>query len=199
MLLILILGLAAIHLKMSNVHSSEIVNQMHAVRVLNVTEIYEGGAVKIYTVINNPETWTLYNLSCYFLVKPATEISVVSIVNESDVNTTYDFEGEEYLNVSMFVERVGMESNFIHWIVLEFGKNGTYTVYSSKLRGIRAKGELKEEFEIQINNASIEVKKGVRGYPAEGTKDGSLFVIFATILLPFCIIGISNKITRKKV
>lgn len=197
-LIILIIGALLVHLNTNAARSSEIVNQIHAVRVLNATEIHEGEAVRVYTIMNNPETWTLYNLSCYFLIKPAVEIEVVSMFNISGINTTHDFKGREYLNVSIFVKRVKMKSKIIHWVDLKFGKNGTYMIYSSKLHGIRVKGELKEEFELQINNASIEVKKGIRGYPPEGTKDGTLIVLFAT-LLPFCIIGISNKITRRKV
>ena len=172
--------------------------QMRVVRVLNATEIYKGSAVKIYTVINNPETWTLHNLSCYFLLKPYKEIDIVDFLNDSGVITKYKGKGEDYVNISISIERINMNSKLVHWVVVKFNKEGEYKIESSKLKGTRTKGELVEEFEIEINNASIKVNKKPKPTPPEGTKNGYLPVVLVTIFLPFASIAFSEKIFRKK-
>ena len=177
---------------------------MYAVRVLNATEIYVGQSVKIYTIINNPETWALYNISCWFLVKPYTSIDIVDMLNTSQVVTRYEAEGEDYVNISIFVKKIDIEIRFIHWIVLRFNKNGTYDIITynttkvAMIHGTRVKGELMEEFNMTINNASITVKNRPKPYPPEGTKNADVVVIFVTLILPILVISISNKIVRRR-
>ncbi|GEM_PF-5340090 len=171
---------------------------LHAARVLNATEIHAGQSIQIYTIINNPETWTLYNISGHFLIRPATKLTIVDALNITNVSVTrYVFEREEYVNVTFEIKYVAPQTTFIHWVVIRFGEEGTYSIVSSKISGVRVKGELKEEFELGINDASIEVKKYVPGYPPEGTKDGTLLAVFITILLPLIFMGGINKLIKE--
>ncbi len=177
---------------------------MYAVRVLNATEITVGQAVKIYTIINNIETWVLYNISCWFLVKPYTGIDIVDMLNTSQVTTKYVSEGEDFVNISVFIKKVDMKTRFIHWVVLRFKKNGTYDIISyntskvAMIHGTRVKGELIEEFNMTVNNASITVKNRPKPYPPEGTKNAYTAIIFVTLILPILIISLSNKIARRR-
>ena len=171
---------------------------LHAARVLNATEIYAGQSVKIYTIINNPETWTLHNITCYFLIKPATRVSIVDALNITNISTTkYVFEGEEYVNITIEIKHVGPKTIFVHWVTVKFERKGSYDIVSGRIFGVRTKGELKEEFELGINDASIEVKEVLPEYPAEGTKEGSLLAFFVMVLLPLLIMGVINKIIKK--
>ena len=178
--------------------------QLYAVRVLNATRIEEGEAVKIYTIINNPETWILHNITCWFIVKPFADVEIVGMLKGSGVTTSYEAEGEEYVNITIEIEKVDMKTRFVHWVVMRFKKNGTYEVisYASKkvasLTGTRTKGEFIQKFNLTINNASITVEKAPRPYPPEGTKYAYNYIVFITIVAPLLIISAANKIVWRR-
>ena len=104
--------------------------RLHAVRVLNATTICRGKSVKIFTIIDNPETWTLHNISCFFIIRPAKGVEIVRWINVSGAYTDYRLEGEEFANITMRIDLVGMKSKFIHWVVVRFRSNGTSVSYT---------------------------------------------------------------------
>ena len=97
-----------------------------------------------------------------------------------------------------------MSTRFAHWIALKFNRNGTYNIlsYYNKrvvaIHGNRTKGELIEEFNMSINNASITVKKRPKPCPSEGTKNAYPIVVIATIIMPLTFVALSNKIGRRR-
>lgn len=189
-----------IHPVAGSLTSSSVYPQMelHAARVLNATTVHRNEAVTIYTVINNPETWTLYNITGYFLIRPAVKLSIVDFLNITNISTTrYEFELEEYVNITFEIASVRPQGVFIHWVIVLFRVEGTYNIISSKIIGTRTKGELKEKFELSVNNASIKVKGQVERYPSEGTRDATLLVLLVTICLPVVLIGSFGGVFRR--
>ena len=176
---------------------AETTENVTVIRVLNTTEIYEGEAVKIYTIIDNPGTWVLYNISCFLVLRPFVGVDVVDYLNESGVTTEYETRGEEYCNFSISIKRINMSSKFIHWITLRFNKNGTYKIESSIITFTQVKGEIIAETKIEVNGARIEVRKKPRPYPPEGAICGYPIAIGITILLPLVCIFLLGRFIRK--
>ena len=182
-------------LRTSTIHSQM---ELHAARVLNATVVSRNEAVQIYTVINNPETWTLHNMTGYFIIRPAVKLIIVDVLNITNISTTrYEFVLEEYVNITFEIVSVKPQEKFIHWVIVRFGAEGIYNIISGEISGVRTKGELKEEFTLSVNNASIKVTGRTERYPPEGTKDATLLVILSTIYLPLVLIGSIGKISKR--
>lgn len=164
-------------------------------RVINSTNVYVNQPINLTTIIDNPTTWVLKNVS--FEIKLGKDIKFIDALNTSNVETHVD-ESEEETTVRVNITIIPQNTKEVYWVVIKFTKEGDYTISESSVSFIKQKGELTEKGSITIPSITIKVSKKERQYPPEGSKDATIQILLVTILIPLIIIGIANKIAWKE-
>ena len=181
--------------KLLNTNNEYVTSDVLGARVINSTKVYVNQPVNLTTIINNPTTWTLKNIS--FEINLNKEVEVIEALNTSDVITHIE-ELEEEILVRVNITLIPMNSKGIQWIVIKFTKDGDYDIGESTVSFIKQKGELTEKESITIPTITINVLKPENPYPEEGSRDITIPILLITIIIPLAIIGISQKIAWKE-
>lgn len=168
-------------------------DNIQAIRVVNSSSIHVLDPVNITTIIENPTTWTLKNIS--FSVTIPKDVKIISALNDSNTNTTIIAEEDSYI-IKVNISTIKMSTSYIHWIIIKFTKEGEKEIGESTIKMAKQKGELIEEDTIICPAISLTVLKSQK-VPQEGTRDMSMFLIVVLIILPLGLMAISHKIAAR--
>jgi len=167
-----------------------------AMRVVNSTKIHIRDPVNISTIINNPTTWVLKNISFSYVIPLDTEI--ILVLNNSPLVLTKIEENEEGYKIQVNISRIDQNSIFVHWIIVKFKKEGNYNIGSSDIYFVKQKGELIERGTITCPSISFYVYKYERPVPKEGEVDFSALIMLVTVIIPISILASAHKIAAKR-
>ena len=171
-------------------------DEISAIRIVNTTRVYIKQRINITTLISNPTTWILKNLSFSFTLPLETKI--IAVLNGTDdvKISSKIIEEEEYFTVKVNISMIPIHSVFAYWVIVSFNKTGEYKIGSSEITFVKQKGELEEEDTISCPEITIRVYEKQKPIPPEGEMDFSYGIIFFTIILPLIIMSIAHKIAR---
>ncbi len=164
-------------------------------RVINSRSVYVNQPINLTTIIDNPTTWTLKNIS--FEIKLDTEINIISIENNSNVKT-YVEEGEEEILVKVNISLIQMKSRGSQWMIIAFKEKGSYSIGESVITFVKQKGELIESGRITIPTITINVLEQEKPYPEEGSRDATIAILLFTVIIPVIVISTAHKIAWKE-
>lgn len=200
MLLLNLAILASFRIKLYSLNSSQylapVQEEIIAIRIINTTTIHVGDVVNLSTVISNPTTWTLINIS-FFLILPS-DIIIISSFNESPIVETKLHETEEGYNISAKISTIERHQVFAHWLIIKFKKDGIYEIPDSTITFRMKKGELIEEGTINCPAIMLKVQREIKRAPPEGKTDALFLIILTTILAPLGILAVADKIAAKE-
>ena len=124
LLFLAVLGYNIISLQANmNFRVNENEDEILAARVLNCTKIYVNKPVNLTTIINNPTTWMLKNIT--FSISLPLKTRIITILNSSLVNTSIE-ETDEEIIVSVNITQINSQSIFVHWLIIQFEEKGDY-------------------------------------------------------------------------
>lgn len=168
-------------------------DNIQTIRVVNSSSIHVLDPVNITTIIENPTTWTLKNIS--FSVTIPKDVKIISTLNDSNTNTTIIAEEDSYI-IKVNISAIKMSTSYIHWIIIKFTKEGEKEIGESTIKMTKQKGELIEEDTIICPAISLTVLKSQK-VPQEGTRDITMFLIVVLIILPLGLMAVSHKIAAR--
>lgn len=164
-------------------------------RVINSSEVYVGNPINLTTIIDNPTTWVLKNIS--FEIKINEKIVIIEAKNVSNVMSWIKETEEGYL-VKVNITKIESSSKGVHWLIIKFREKGNYLIDESIVTFVKQKGELVMRDSITVPAITINVMEPRNPYPKEGTEDVTLPILLFTIILPIIIILGAHKIAWKE-
>jgi len=196
LLFLAVLGYNIISLQANmNFRVNENEDEILAARVLNCTKIYVNKPVNLTTIINNPTTWVLKNIT--FSISLPLKTRIIMILNNSLVNTSIE-ETDEEIIVSVNITQINSQSIFVHWLIIQFEEKGDYEIGGSDIEIIKQKGELTEKETIKCPAIKIHVYEQEREIPPEGERDATLEIILVMVALPLFSLVIADKIALRR-
>ncbi len=163
--------------------------------VVNTSKVEVKDPFELLTIIVNPTSFTIKNLSFYILAPP-----YIEIINATNTSLARAFVKKtvERVNITIKIETIERNSTFIHKLVLISNSSGDVRFDYSEAHFTKVKGEYKLDALVTIPDKTIKVYSKIKAPPEEGHISEPEIIILGLIVLPLVAYILAPRIVSKK-
>lgn len=198
--LVLTALLVVVALTVSRVSAKE-KPQIIVCRVADKLVAMIGDNVTLYTIVYNPTTWSLANVSFWFLI-PYDANPEVLYYDSGNGTITKVNRTRWGWNVSVLFRPIVPQrlSKWIHRVVVRFRAEAEFDIEGGRMVVGLSKGEYQAKFEFRLNDVHLRVVKSRSSPPTpppEG-RNSPLYFLLAVLIAPFLVMRAASVRVRRR-